>query len=279
MIKKHVIMWSVMLMFCMLAKVFIYSTGTNYLPAAFATSDSTSKVEPEVKKVIKPLSFANENLPQNDPKVKYRIDKMLKAHSYDALQTNKLHQKASKWFPVMEPILKYYGIPLDFKYMPLVESGLLGGTSPKGASGYWQFMPQTARGFGLLVNGRVDERQNVRKSTIAACKYIKSLHRIFNNWTLVAAAYNIGEGGLKRQMARQNQGNYFKMKLNKETAAYVYKLISMKEIIENPRTHGYYSKTSKLLANKAQTESVSKQLFINADVERKAIMALDILRN
>ena len=133
--------------------------------------------------------------------------------------------------------------------MPLVESGLKAGTSPKGASGYWQFMPQTARDFGLEVNGGLDERNNIRKSSIAAAKYIRSLYREFNSWTLAAAAYNIGEGSLKRQILKQSQDHYYKMKLNRDTASYVYKLISMKEIIENPTRYGYNNRASRLLAN------------------------------
>jgi len=173
---------------------------------------------------------------------------MLKAHKYEKLQTSVLHRKAAKYFPLIEPILKMYGIPEDFKYVPLVESGLQSGTSPKGASGMWQFMPQTARDFGLRVDGNVDERQMVIKSTVAACKYLKSLFGEFNSWTLVAAAYNIGEGNLKRAMSRQNQDNYFKIKLNRETSTYVYKLVSMKEIIENPKKYGYHNRASRLLA-------------------------------
>ncbi|HEY1025670.1 MAG TPA: lytic transglycosylase domain-containing protein [Sphingobacteriaceae bacterium] len=194
------------------------------------------------KDKVSRYSFANEAVPAKNPKVAYRMERILEAHNYDNLQTHKLHRKAAEWFPVIEPILRSYGIPEDFKYVPLVESGLKSGTSPKGASGYWQFMPATARHFGLRVDGKVDERQNVRKSTVAACKYIRSLYSEFGSWTLVAAAYNIGETRLKRHMSRQDEDNYFKMKLNRETATYVYKLVSMKEIIENPLTHGYKSR-------------------------------------
>lgn len=221
------------------------------------------------------LSFAKEELPLEDKKVTVRMKRTLKAHNYNNLQTNKLHQKASKWFPIIEPILKKYNIPDDFKYMPLVESGLHSGTSHKGASGYWQFMPQTARSFGLRVDGTVDERQHVRKSTIAACKYLRSLFGKFKSWTLVAAAYNAGEGGLKRQMARQDKDDYFKMKLNRETATYVYKLISMKEIIENPKQYGYKSKPRRLLAHH-KAENVKR---FSPKAERKAMMAMQMLQN
>jgi len=167
-----------------------------------------------------------------------------------------LHSKAAKWFPIVEPILAAYGIPNDFKYLPLVESGLKGGVSPKGAAGYWQFMPSTARMYGLKVNSKVDERYNLKKSTIAAAKYIKELYGIFDSWTLVAAAYNVGDGHMKRQISRQKQDNYFKMRLNRETGAYVYKLISMKEILENPNRNGYKNQKV-LIAYKQVDEPVT----------------------
>jgi hypothetical protein len=173
--------------------------------------------------------------------------------------------------------LKAYGIPEDFKYMPLVESGLAEGTSPRGASGYWQFMPGTARSYGLRVNSVVDERKNMRKSTIAACKYLKELHGIFNSWTLAAAAYNIGEINLLRQMARQGQKNYYKMRLNGETASYVYKLIAMKEIIENPIQYGFVKRKTQLLAIKQDIKPA--QTNIIPKVEQDALKAFAILQN
>ncbi len=196
------------------------------------------------------LNFANEVIPIESKKVEFKMRKALKAHSYNHLQTLKLHQRAEVWFPIIEPILKQYGIPEDFKYVPLIESGMKHGQySPKGAAGLWQFMPQTGREYGLTVNSKVDERMNVRLSTIAAAKYIKDLHKQFNSWTLAAAAYNGGEGRMWRQIKAQQQDNYFKLKLNYETGVYVYSLISMKEVIEHPEKHGYKIQNArKLLA-------------------------------
>jgi DNA-binding protein Fis len=139
-------------------------------------------------------------------------------------------------------------------------------------------MPGTARNYGLRVNGAVDERQSIRKSTIAACKYLKELHGIFHSWTLAAAAYNIGETNLQRQMVRQGQRNYYKMKLNGETASYVYKLIAMKEIIENPLKHGFVSRSNQLLAQKEEV-TTPNNYFVTPQVEREAIKALSILQN
>lgn len=247
MIRKHLITCSVVLGLLVTAKMFIYSTQANFVDY-INLNHKPVKIEIPAEPYFNTLSFADESLPLGDLIIQKKMNSSLRAYSHTKLQTSTLHKAAVKWFPVIEPILKKYGIPEDFKYMPLVESGLKGGTSPKGASGYWQFMPQTARDFGLRVNSDIDERQNIHKSTIAAAKYIKALYREFDSWTLAAAAYNVGEGRLKRQINKQNQDNYFKMKLNRETASYVYKLISMKEIIENPARYGYTNKASRLLA-------------------------------
>lgn len=254
MLKKHIIPCTVILSLLVMAQVFAYT-----LPEVKTTTTKnnltpidTLSEEPEF--TLAQLEFADETLPLGDHRVDNKMKSVLASFKYQNLQTNRLHHKAAEWFPIIEPILAKYGIPNDFKYMPLVESGLQGGTSPKGAAGFWQFMPATARMYGLKVNGKVDERKNLRKSTIAAAKYIKELYGIFDSWTLVAAAYNVGDGHMRKQINKQNQDNYFKMKLNRETGGYVYKLISMKEIMENPGRNGY--KTQKALI--AYTESQSK---------------------
>lgn len=243
MIKKHIITSSIILGLLVMAKVFAY-----YMPQAAkgqkkivntTTQSTTNLPVQEPVSLLAQLNFAEESLPLGDRKVERKMKSVLAAHYYSSLQTNRLQQLAEEWFPVIEPILAAYGIPDDFKYVPLVESGIQGGVSPKGANGCWQFMPGTARSYGLKVNARVDERKNLRKSTIAACKYIKELYGIFDSWTLVAAAYNVGDNHMKKQINRQSQDNYFKMKLNRETGGYVYKLISMKEILSNPVRYGY----------------------------------------
>lgn len=197
-------------------------------------------------------AFADEQLPKTagvDKKLKRSITRLNFAH----IGTNNLHLKARKLFAVIEPILKSYHIPDDFKYLPMVESGLDGGYSVKGARGVWQFMPGTARYYGLKVNQKVDERTDLRKSTIAACKYIWALHQEFRNWTLAAAAYNNGEIKLAKAMHQQKQTDYYSMHLNHETAAYVYNVVAMKTVIVQPEKHGYslvYNNmpTSKLFA-------------------------------
>lgn len=273
MIKKHLIIYSASLVLLTVFNLLFFSTPAERSSAnVIRAKMPETKSEPKTEKVPR-YTFANEAVPAKNPKVAYRMERALKAHSYDKLQTHKLHKKAAEWFPVIEPILRSYGIPEDFKYMPLVESGLKSGTSPKGAAGYWQFMPETARHFGLRVDGKVDERHNVRKSTVAACKYIRALYREFGSWTLAAAAYNIGENRLKRHMSKQEEDNYFKMKLNRETATYVYKLVSMKEIIENPLSHGYKSKKVVVVP-----KTVSPIQRFSPETEPKHLLAFNLIQ-
>jgi membrane-bound lytic murein transglycosylase D len=257
MTKKPLIACLAMLALLLMAKLLLFSNNN---PLA-SPKQSSSKAYLD-NPYLTSLSFANETLPVADEIVTIRIKRMLKTYSHRNLQTHKLHSFASRLFPVINPILEKYGIPEDFKYIPLVESGLKGGTSHKGASGLWQFMPETARGYGLIVNAGVDERHKVVKSTIAACKYLRSLYKEFNDWTLVAAAYNIGGNKLKRRIKQQNQDNYYRMKLNPETAIYVYKLVAMKEIIEHPELYGYRKAVAPVLAINIQDSRYYPDYFL-----------------
>ncbi|GAA4797689.1 hypothetical protein GCM10023231_27880 [Olivibacter ginsenosidimutans] len=246
--------------------MFLYSTPVkhqvkNTIPTSTISATNKTNNKSKKSKLFESLNFANEYLPIGDKRIEQKVARSLKAHSFERLKTHKLHKNAKAWFPIIEPILKQYGIPEDFKYLPLVESGLIQGNSHRGAAGLWQFMPATAKAFGLVVGSEVDDRLDVKKSTIAACKYLKVLYADFNNWTLVAAAYNTGGGSLRKSIRNQNQEDYYKLKLNKETANYVYKLISTKEIIENPSIYGYKGEkqdTKLALENLDADESANK---------------------
>jgi membrane-bound lytic murein transglycosylase D len=239
MTKKHLITCSVILVLVIISSLNIFGTDPVFRAKTIAYTPSNLLFTKPVKVDEEAYNFANEALPVNDRKVDFKLKKSIAKHGYKNIQSNVLHAKANKMFPIIEPILKFYGIPEDFKYIPLVESGLKEGTSPKGARGVWQFMPGTARTYGLKVSKSYDERLSLRKSTIAACKYIKELYGEFNSWTLAAAAYNNGSIKLERAINKQNEDNYFRMSLNRETGSYVYKIIAMKEIISNPGKYGY----------------------------------------
>jgi len=241
--KKHLITCSVILVLVIISRLNIFGTEPVFAAKAAAKTieytPSALLFSKPVAENVEGFSFANEALPVNDKKVNRKLRKSITKNRFRNIQSNVLHAKADRLFPIIEPILKAYGIPEDFKFVPLVESGLCEGTSPKGARGIWQFMPGTARTYGLKVRGGTDERLNVRKSTIAACRYIKELYAEFNSWTLAAAAYNNGSIKLERAINKQNEDNYFRMTLNRETGSYVYKLIAMKEIISKPKKYGY----------------------------------------
>ncbi|MGY4535864.1 membrane-bound lytic murein transglycosylase D [Mucilaginibacter sp. UYNi724] len=239
MTKKHLITCSVIFVLVIISRLNIYSTNPVFVAKTIVNKSSNYIFNKHTEDAEAAYNFANEALPVNDKKVDFKLKKSIAKHGYKTVQSNVLHAKADKMFPIIEPILKAYGIPEDFKYVPLVESGLCEGTSPKGARGVWQFMPGTARTYGLKVGKGKDDRLNLRKSTIAACKYIKELYGEFNSWTLAAAAYNNGSVKLERAMNKQNEDNYFRMVLNRETGSYVYKLIAMKEIINKPAKYGY----------------------------------------
>lgn len=189
--------------------------------------------------IPKNMSFAGEKVPVKEPSVRKAIARELQKNIYEQTHSLFLHKRASRWFPVIEPILKKNNIPEDFKYLAIVESQLTNVVSPQGATGFWQLIEVTAKGYGLEITSEVDERYHVEKSTEAACKYFKEAHKMFNNWTLVAASYNRGMGGIQSQLHRQNTENYYKLLLTAETARYIYKVLAVKEILARPHIYGY----------------------------------------
>lgn len=198
-----------------------------------------SKYNVYALEVPKELTFAEEQMPLYDFEVFERMDRELLINTYWQTQTILIHKRANRWFPVIEPILKRNGIPDDFKYIPVVETGFLNLTSPAGAVGFWQFMENTAREHGLEVNAQVDERYHVEKSTQAACDYFNKMYKDLGNWTMVAAAYNMGLTGVKTQINRQGTKNYYDLVLNQETSRYVFRIVAMKEIMEHSDDYGY----------------------------------------
>lgn len=186
------------------------------------------------------LAFCGEAVPIFDQDVRERLDRELLVNTYWQSNSMLYHKRASKWFPVIEPILKANGVPDDFKYLAMVESGLTNVVSPAGAAGYWQLMKSTAQEFGLEVNEEVDERYDVRKSTVAACKYLRSAYEKYGSWTLAAASYNMGMNGVEKQLKRQDANNYYDLLLNDETSRYVFRVLAAKEIIEHPTKYGFH---------------------------------------
>jgi membrane-bound lytic murein transglycosylase D len=195
------------------------------------------------------LHFCGEKIPSNDFEIKKDLEKEFFNNNYWKTNSVILFHKAQRWFPYIEPILKQEGIPDDFKYLAVIESHLSNVTSPVGAAGFWQLVPITAGYFGLEVNAEVDERYDVEKATRTACQLLKQAYKVFKNWTLTAAAYNRGIGGIINAMKQQHTDNYYDLMLNSETASFIYRILAYKTLFSSPghfgikkRSWNYYPK-------------------------------------
>jgi membrane-bound lytic murein transglycosylase D len=212
----------------------------------FATNKYEKPAEWRIKhevfslKMPDKLSFAGENVPLEYFDVREGLDRELQVNTYWQSQTIFLIKRANRYFPEIEAILKEEGIPDDFKYLAVAESGLTNAVSPANASGFWQLLKSTAKELNLQVDSEVDERFNLEKSTRAACKYLKNSFEKHGNWTIAAAAYNMGGAGILRQMEYQKESNYYNLALNEETSRYLFRILSIKLIIENPENYGFY---------------------------------------
>ncbi len=200
------------------------------------------------------VGFAGEVAPLHTPDVWERFEREVYVNAYWESNTLLMMKRAGKFFPYIEETLKNNGIPEDFKYVALIESGLMNVVSPAGAKGFWQFMEGTAKDFGLEVSSEVDERYDWEKSTIAACKYLRSAFGRFGNWTSVAASYNMGIAGLTRRKNEQQVPNYYDLHLVEETSRYVFRILALKEIFENPSSYGFELQQDDLYAIPALKE-------------------------
>ncbi len=203
----------------------------NNLPGSSALFRTTNEADLPLVDV----NFCGECMPLDQESVVSRWKHVFTLFKTHTGQIGGLRKRADVFFPVVDDILEKYDIPPDFRYIPLAESGLNAkAVSPKGAGGYWQLMPGTARELGLKVNSKTDERFNTRKATEAACRYLRQLYKQFGSWSLVAAAYNVGPGYIKGQLRRQANVDYYQMKLPRETRYYLYRVLLYKELLSRP---------------------------------------------
>ena len=213
------------------------------IQAAKEPFKETKNVAPEYKisaiEIPENLNFAGERVPQHDPEIMERIDREFLVNTYWQSNALLLMKRAHKYFPVIEPILARYGVPDDFKYLAVAESGLQNVVSPAGATGVWQIMRATGREYGLEVNTNVDERYHLEKATEVACRYLRKYKEKFGSWTLAAAAYNAGPGGVNKQLTLQKTDNYYDLLLGQETGRYVFRILAIKEILSNPDIYGF----------------------------------------
>ena len=217
---------------CISFALFIYSTEE-------PIKNTSDTYQIKALKIPNNLTFAGEAIPLNKPDVRERIDKELLVNTYWQSNALLLIKRSHKFFPVIEPILTKNGIPDDFKYLAVIESGLENVTSSAGAKGFWQLMPHTAKERGLEVNNNVDERYNIEKATEAACDYLLQSKEKFGTWTLAAAAYNAGNRGISRNQEKQKVTDYYDLLLSSETQRYVPRIIAIKEILSHPNHYGF----------------------------------------
>ncbi len=223
-----------------------------------STAQATETQTTQTKKISYPsliqsiqfennIEYCNIQIPLDSQDVKERLEKELLLALWDRPQVILWIKRAAKFFPHIENILKQYELPIDLKYVPLIESALRPhARSSQDAVGYWQFIKSTGKHYGLRIDSQVDERRNIFKSTHAACKYIKELEKKFGSYLLALAAYNMGEFGLKKEIKVQKNSEFFSLYLPLETQRYIFKLAAVKLILENRELYGFDLKKSDL---------------------------------
>ncbi|PKN53476.1 MAG: lytic transglycosylase [Deltaproteobacteria bacterium HGW-Deltaproteobacteria-13] len=192
-------------------------------------------------KISEPLAFCNEPVPLKEADVKERLEREMLVCLDNSDDVILWLKRSNRYFPYIEQYLKDHSLPDDLKYIVIAESSLKPlAASHKGAVGFWQFIETTGNRYGMKINNDIDERRNFFTSTQAAMAYLKDLHELFGSWTLAAAAYNMGEDGLKTEMLMQKVNNYYQLYLNEETQRYVFRILAVKIILSNPEKYGFH---------------------------------------
>ena len=202
-------------------------------------SKSTNSYNVYALSVPESLDFAGEAMPLNNPDILERMDRELLVNTYWQSNGLLMFKRTAKYFPIIEPILKKNGIPDDFKYLAVIESGLTNAVSPAGARGVWQIMKATGKENGLEINSNVDERYHLEMSTEVACKYLLKAKKQLGSWTLAAAAYNAGNAGVSRRLKEQGVADYYDLLLGEETGRYLFRIVALKEILNHPNKYGF----------------------------------------
>ncbi len=221
-------------------QIFIFATSAGQPTESLSAKQAKSLFQNIAPEIPDSLSFAGEKVPVDDFYVREAIDRELIANVYRHSATILTMKRAYRYFPIIEPILKKNGVPLDFKYLCVIESELTNATSPAKAQGFWQFIKSTGTSYGLEVNDDIDMRNNVEAATIAACRYLKDLKATLGSWTSAAAAYNCGENGLRKRINEQGVKSYYDTYIFTETTRYVPRILAMKTIMQNPQKYGFY---------------------------------------
>ena len=254
----------------------IIVTGVAFRPGT--ASDETVMVKPDGRlmykwyapELPKTLTFASESVPLDRWEVRERLDRDVLVNYYTHGSLLYILKLSTRYFPIIEARLAANGVPDDFKYLCVAESSLQHLTSAAGAQSLWQFLGSTATQYGLQVDGEVDERYNVEKSTDAACKYFLAAYAKFGTWTAAAASYNCGMGGYNGQAAYQGSNNYYDLLLPEETNRYVFRILALKHLISNAAKYGYIIEAKDAYKPyKTRTETVTSTIPDLAEFARE----------
>lgn len=253
----------------------LFQADTTLTPLSIISLDFPEIEAVDSSKHQFPIYFCGEEVPVNEARVSRRWLQTIRIYSVQADFLFDLRSRASEFFPVIDPILRKYKIPRDFRFMPLAESSLDNhSVSRRGAAGYWQIMPGTARELGLTVDGNVDERLNLQKSTVAVCRHLHRLYRQLNSWTLVAAAYNGGITHVRNKIEQQGHDNYFRLRLHRETSHYLFRILAFKELLSNPRQYADLLRGSTLAELTKPLPSYHKPLALPKKIKDAPIIEL-----
>lgn len=218
-------------------------------PASAESKRASSPVFSPIENPVIPesVTFAGKKIDLDRVDMYERLDRELTSMAYTHGNTLLVIKRANKYFPQLIHLLKKNGVPEDMVYLACIESYL----NPRAysgakAAGLWQFIPSTAKQYGLEVNEYVDERYNTEKATEAACRYLKTAYNKYGNWESVAASYNGGMGRISNEIAAQGEESAYDLYLVDETARYIYRLLAMKLIMEHPARYGYHLKADQL---------------------------------
>ena len=233
--KNHILVGTLLLLSAILL------VGSSFLQpnSAFKSYGLSDPSKVFALDIAEAYSFAGETVTLDEHDLRERMDKELLVNTYWQSNMMLMIKRSNKYFPTIERILKEEGVPDDFKYLAVIESGLENVNSPAGAKGFWQIMKTTGREMGLEVNSNVDERYHIENATRVACTYLKKAKKKLGSWTLAAASYNRGITGINRLLEKQQAETYYDLLLNSETRRYVFRILAMKEILSNPTRYGF----------------------------------------
>ena len=239
----------------------------------------TAQIVPDVPEYV---VFAGQKITFDRADLRERMDRELIAFTYTHSTSTLMIKRANKFFPQVEPILKRMGIPDDLKYLMVIESNLdPQAQSGAGAAGLWQFTQSTGRAYGLEVNSNIDERFNTVKATEAACRFLKEAYEKYGNWMTVAASYNGGQQGMDRRIEAQHQTDALNMWLVDETSRYMFRLLVVKMMFEDPSKFGFKFKREDLypyIPSKKQVKVTDTVEDLVAFAESNGISYADLKR-